>query len=158
MPLAERSLRWLPVVDNENASEDPNVRAVHRFFELMHAKDIDAWSDLWADHGRIVVPYPPDGFPTLITGRDEIVTGFRRLFGNYETFDYAIGALHRTDDPNVVIVEWTVSARVASTGHLYQGQPITVFHFQDGKIAEYHDYFDPVKFGPVVAALPPDQP
>lgn len=141
---------------DRNANDDANVRAVHRFFDLMHAKDIDAWAELWDPDGRIVIPYPVEGFPALVAGRDTIVAGFRRLFANFETFDYDIRALYRTDDPAVVVVEWTVSAKVASTGRLYQGDPITVFRFQDGKIADYHDYFDPVKFGTVVAALPPE--
>jgi uncharacterized protein len=135
---------------------DRNVDAVRAFFELMRERDIDAWGELWAADGHIVVPYPPEGFPTRIEGRADIVAGFRRLFGNFETFDYAIRTLHRTPDPDMILVEWHVSARVASTGYRYEGDPITVFVFRDGRIAEYRDYFDPQKFGPVVAALPPE--
>ena len=139
---------------SEVRTPDANVDAVRRFFELMHAKDIEAWGELWAEDCRIIVPYPPDGFPTRIEGRAELLSGFRRLFGNFETYDYEIRALYRTDDPEVVVVEWGVTARIASTGALYEGDNITVFHFENGRIVEYHDYFNPEKFGAVVAALP----
>jgi uncharacterized protein len=134
--------------------DESNADRVRRFFDLMHAKDIDAWASLWADDARIVVPYPLDGFPTSIEGKDEIVTSFQRLFGNFERFDYTIRALYRTDDPDVVVVEWSVSAMIASTGEPYESDPITVFVFDDGKIARYHDYFDPRRFARVVEALP----
>jgi uncharacterized protein len=139
---------------SEVRTPDANVDAVRRFFELMRAKDIEAWGELWAEDCRIIVPYPPDGFPTRIEGKAELVSGFRRLFGNFETYDYEIRALYRTDDPEVVVVEWGVTARIASTAALYEGDNITVFHFQNGQIVEYHDYFNPEKFGAVVAALP----
>jgi ketosteroid isomerase-like protein len=134
-------------------SEDLNVETVHRFFELMHVKDIDAWAELWADDAHIDVFYPPEGFPSTIDGKAEIVAGFHRLFANFETFDYTIRALYRTDDPEVVVVESSITARVASTGDLYQADPIYVIRFRDGKIVEHHDYFDPRRFAVVVAAM-----
>jgi uncharacterized protein len=138
----------------EVSTQDTNVDAVRRFFELMHAKDIDAWGELWAEDCRIIVPYPPDGFPTSIEGKAELLSGFRRLFSNFETYDYDIRALYRTDDPDVVVVQWHVTAKIASTGALYEGDNITVFHFENGRIIEYHDYCNPDRFGAVVAALP----
>jgi uncharacterized protein len=131
-----------------------NVDIVHRFFELMRAKDIDAWGELWAEDCRIIVPYPPEGFPTRIEGKAELLLGFRRLFSNFETYDYEIRALYRTDNPDVVVVQWLVTATIASTGALYECDNITVFHFEGGRIVEYHDYFHPDRFGAVVAALP----
>jgi uncharacterized protein len=135
-------------------SPDTNADVVRTFFELMRTKDIDAWGDLWAEDCRIIVPYPPQGFPSRIVGKANLVSGFRRLFSNFETYDYDIRALYRTDNPAVIVVEWHVSAKIASTGELYEGDNITVFHLENGRIVEYHDYFDPNRFGAVVAALP----
>lgn len=53
-----------------------HVHAVREFFELLHKKDIEAWGELWHEEGRIIVPYPAEGFPTSIEGKAEIVTGF----------------------------------------------------------------------------------
>jgi ketosteroid isomerase-like protein len=80
-----------------------NVRAVHQFFELMKSKDIDGWAKLWADDGKILVCYPPQGFPDSINGRDQIVAGFRQLFGHFGTYSYQIKSTYITTDPDVII-------------------------------------------------------
>ena len=33
------------------SANTPNLRAVHQFFELMKAKDIEGWAKLWANDG-----------------------------------------------------------------------------------------------------------
>jgi uncharacterized protein len=135
-------------------TDGQNVDKVGRFFEFMHHKQIDQWGDLWANDARIMIPYPPDGFASEIVGKDEIVPGFRQLFANFETYDYAVKARYQTVDPDVIIVEWSVTAKIKSTGETYEGDNITVFRFADGRIVEYHDYFNPAKFARVIEALP----
>jgi uncharacterized protein YndB with AHSA1/START domain len=130
-----------------------SMRAIHQFFELMKSKDIDGWAKLWADDGAILVCYPPEGFPDSIKGCDQIVAGFRQLFKHIGTYDYRIKSTYQTTDPDVVIVEWDVSATLPSRGTTYRGNNITVFRFRHGLIADYHDYFDPRKFQIVVDAL-----
>ena len=131
-----------------------NVDKVGRFFEFMHHKQIDQWGDLWADGARIMIPYPPDGFASEIVGKDEIVAGFRQLFANFETYAYVVTAFYKTVNPDVIIVEWSVTAKIKSTGESYDGDNITVFRFADGRIVEYHYYFNPAKFARVVETLP----
>ena len=130
------------------------ISTVRSFFEYMHAKNIDAWADLWHNDARIIVEYQPQGFPPLIEGREQIIPGFRQLFSNFETYDYEITALYETVDANRIIVEWNVAAKLKSNGDVYEGNNITVFILRDGKIFEYHDYFNPEKFAKVVDQLP----
>jgi ketosteroid isomerase-like protein len=132
---------------------EANIAAVDSFFAYMNHKDIDSWIDLWADDGRILVPYPPQGagFPPSINGRDEILPGIQQLFATFASYDAVVRSLYPTVDPDVVIVEWSVEAHL-STGDRYQGDNITVFRFRRGKIAAYHDYFNPESFRAVVQA------
>jgi ketosteroid isomerase-like protein len=130
-----------------------NVHAVHEFFRLMHAKNIDGWASLWDPHGRILVPYAPVGFPDAIEGAEQIVPGFRDLFAHFGTYEYTIRALYPTLEPSVVIVEWDVEATLPAKDATYRGNNITVFKFRDSKIVEYHDYFDPRKFQLVIDAI-----
>lgn len=129
------------------------VGVVRRFFELMRAKDIDAWGELWAPSGRILVPYPPDGFAPSIDGKEAIVAGFRTLFANFDTFDYELTAVHPAAGSDAVTVEYEVDARLRD-GTLYRNRNIAVFHFDGDLITAYHDYFDPRLFQRVVDALP----
>jgi ketosteroid isomerase-like protein len=130
-----------------------HLEAVRQFFELMHRKEIDVWAELWAEDGRIIVPYPPAGFGTSIDGKAAILTAFRGLFGNFESFDYAITGLYPAADSDAVCVEYTVRATLVG-GTEYTNQNIAVFRFENGLIAAYHDYFDPRRFQTVVDALP----
>jgi ketosteroid isomerase-like protein len=141
------------VTSNGSEPRALNLRAVQDFFRFMHEKNIEAWATLWDRSARITVPYPPAGFPSAIEGADQIVRGFRDLFSHFGTYDYEIRALYPTLDPDTIIVEWDVAATLPARHATYRGNNITVFRMRDGKIAEYHDYFDPRKFQTVVDAL-----
>ena len=135
-----------------HANQTRNLEAVRRFFDLMHRKDIDSWSELWADNGRIIVPYPPAGFGDSIDGKAAIVTAFKGLFGNFESFASEITAIYPAADSGSVVVEYRNRAVIVG-GTEYTNSNIAVFRFENGLISAYHDYFDPRRFQVVVDAL-----
>jgi hypothetical protein len=75
-------------------SEEPirseSVEAFNAFFQQMREKDISAWAQLWHPDARIVVEYPPAGFPSGDQWKDEIVSGFRDLFAHFSSYDATI--------------------------------------------------------------------
>ena len=127
-------------------------QTARRFFELLHEKDIDAWSELWHEEARITIPYPAEGFPTSIEGKAEIVEAFRGLFASFESFEAALSGVYPAADSDAVCVEYSNRA-VLVGGVEYTNDNIAVFRFRDGLISEYHDYFDPRRFQVVVDAL-----
>jgi ketosteroid isomerase-like protein len=130
-----------------------NVNVARTFFELLHRKDVDAWAELWAEDARIIVPYPPEGFGTSIDGKVNILSAFRGLFGNFESFDTEMTAVYPAADSDAVVVEYDVRATLVG-GTKYSNSNIAVFRFESGKISAYHDYFDPRRFQAVIDALP----
>ena len=128
------------------------IDVARRFFELLHRKDVDAWSELWADDARILVFYPPRGFPDVITPKKEIVSGFRNLIGTFESFDADITGIYPAADSDAVCVEYDVRATIRG-GATYTNRNIAIFRYRDGLISTYHDYFDPRRFQIVVDAL-----
>lgn len=136
-----------------DVQREQRVRAVRQFFELLRRKEIDAWGELWHEQAEITVPYPADGFPTTIAGKDEIVSGFRALFANFESFESELTGVYPAADSDAVCVEYSNRA-VLVDGTTYTNDNIAVFRFEDGLIREYHDYFDPRRFQVVVNALP----
>jgi uncharacterized protein len=130
-----------------------NLRAVRRFFELLHRKQIDAWGQLWHEQARIVTPYPAEGFPTTIEGKTEILRAFRELFANFDTFASELAGIYPAADSDTVCVEYRNRATLVG-GTEYTNDNIAVFRFRDGLISAYHDYFDPRRFQAVVDALP----
>lgn len=133
------------------------ARSAVRFFELLGAKDVETWADLWHPRARITVPYPAEGFPELIDGKEAIVTGFRALFANFESFHAEITGVYPAGDSDAVVVEYRNDA-LLKDGTAYTNDNIAVFRFTDGLISEYHDYFDPRRFQVVLDALRTDLP
>jgi uncharacterized protein len=131
------------------------VDTARRFFDLLRAKDVETWGELWHEQGKISVPYPPEGFPATIEGRAEILAGFRGLFDNFDSFEPDLTGVYPAADSDAVVVEYHVRA-VLRDGTEYTNDNIAVFLFQDGLIVDYHDYFDPRRFQVVVDALPDD--
>jgi ketosteroid isomerase-like protein len=140
-------------VQHTLTSREAHVAVVRRFFALLHEKNVEAWGALWADDARILVFYPPTGFPNTINSKQEIVSGFRTLLGNFDSFDADISAIYPAADSDAICVEYTVRAMIKG-GIEYTNSNIAVFRFRDGLIAVYHDYFDPRRFQIVVDALP----
>ena len=144
------------MTSSETSADDQReqrVHAVRQFFELMRRKQIDAWGELWHEQAEIIVPYPPEGFPTTIAGKAVIVPAFRALFANFESFESALTGVYPAADSDAVCVEYSNRA-VLVGGTEYTNDNIAVFRFRDGLISEYHDYFDPRRFQTVVDALP----
>lgn len=130
-----------------------NATLAREFFRLLSAKDVAAWGELWHPEAVLTVPYPADGFPSEIRGKDEIVDGFHSLFANFETFHANLTGVYPAGDSDAVCVEYRNVAKLVN-GVEYTNDNIAVFRFRDGLISEYHDYFDPRRFQVVVDALP----
>lgn len=122
------------------------------FFSLLSAKDIAAWGELWHPDALITVPYPAEGFPTEIRGKEAIVTGFQALMGNFDYFHAELTGVYPAADSDAVCVEYRNDARLLN-GVPYTNTNIAVFRFTAGLISEYHDYFDPRRFQTVVDNL-----
>jgi uncharacterized protein len=150
MPLPNVSLAPDTSADGDHRRAS-NIDVIHRFFDCMRRKDIDAWINLWAEDARILVPYPPQGadFPPSIDGREAILPGFQQLFAHFASYDADVHTIYPSLDPDVLIVEWSVEAHLVE-GLVYRGDNITVFRFDHGKLRYYHDYFNPEKFRAVV--------
>jgi len=128
------------------------AEATREFFRLLSAKDITAWSEMWHPEAVITIPYPADGFPTEIRGKDQIVSGFLVMFANFDTFNAHLTSVYPAADSDAVCVEYHNVATLVD-GTRYTNDNIAVLRFRDGLVAEYHDYFDPRRFKVVVDAL-----
>jgi dienelactone hydrolase/ketosteroid isomerase-like protein len=133
------------------------VRAVRDFYELLHRKDLDAWSALWHERGTIVSPYPPDGFEPTIDGKENIVATFGDLFAHFDSFESELTGVYPASNSGAVCVEYRNRARLVD-GTEYTNDNVAIFIFEDGLIREYHDYYDPRRFQTVVDALSKETP
>jgi uncharacterized protein len=133
-------------------TREKNMGVIKRFFELLHEKNAVAWADLWDENGYIYIPYPVANFPDTIKTRKTIQEGFEHLLAGFKSFDYHIKEIYPAVDPEVIIVEYTVTAILVKTNATYNGINLAIFKFRNGKIGAYHDYFNPEKFKMVIEA------
>lgn len=136
-----------------DTTRENNIASIKQFFELLHEKNAIEWGNLWDENGFIYIPYPVANFPDTIRTRKTILEGFEKLLAGFKSFDYNIKSIYPSLDPNVIVIEYTVEAVLQKSNATYHGINIAVFKFQNGKIAAYHDYFNPEKFKMVVEAI-----
>lgn len=134
-----------PSVDQRRAR---NVATVRAYYSLQEAMDLDRWLDLWADDGAQSIPYAPDGFPTLVSGKAELRRIYRDLFAGFRSLEIVDLAVDRLLDPDQVLTRWHTRADLV-TGGRYDNDLVGLFQFNpDGTISHFTEYFNPTRFNP----------
>jgi ketosteroid isomerase-like protein len=120
------------------------VEVVDHALDLLLAKDMTRFAGLWAETGAMEFPFAPPGYPPRVEGRvavHEYLRGYPDLFDVREIADKVV---HRTADPEVVIVEMEAAGFVVATGRPYRLRYIAVITVRDGEIRHYRDYWNPL--------------
>ncbi|WP_033437493.1 nuclear transport factor 2 family protein [Saccharothrix sp. NRRL B-16314] len=117
---------------------------VEHALELLLAKDMAAFAGLWAEHGVIEFPFAPPGYPRRVEGRAAVHEYLRGYPDLLDVRDIADRVLHRTADPEVVVVEFEAAGVVVATGLPYRLRYIAVVTARDGEIRHYREYWDPL--------------
>ncbi len=103
----------------------------------------DALMDLLAEDAVMEFPYHLPGFPEKLRGKREIVPYFDLLKDRITINEVRLVTTHKTDDPNVVILEAVGKGHAVQTGHNYEPKYITVLTFRNGLIVHWKDYLNP---------------
>ncbi|TDX02117.1 ketosteroid isomerase-like protein [Dinghuibacter silviterrae] len=128
----------LPVV----ATERVNRKVVDSFFVALETQQFDRLKTIFADNGRQLNPYAPEGFPKSFDGAEGIYkqySGLTAQFGQM-TFPRQIFA---TEDPNFFFVQFKGAIDIKAGGR-YENDYLGTFRLQGGKITEYTEYFNQV--------------
>jgi ketosteroid isomerase-like protein len=117
---------------------------VDHALELLVAKDMAAFAGLWAESGAIEFPFAPPGYPPRVEGRSAIREYLRGYPDIFDVRDITEKIVHRTADPEVVIVEFEAAGFVVATDQPYRMRYIAVITVRDGEIRHYRDYWNPL--------------
>jgi len=120
--------------------DDP-AEVLERRRAALVARDMDTFADLFAEDGVIEMPFHTEGLPDRLEGR-EAIRAFSAKARDlpFEIIELRTRALHRTGDPEVVILELTTVGRMATTGEEFTVPCIQVFRIRDGRIVLFRDY------------------
>lgn len=116
--------------------------------ELLLAKDMSGFADLWATDGTMEFPFAPPGWPTRLDGREAVREYLRGYTDVYDIRSVTEQTVHETTDPEVIIAELEVAGVVVHTGAPYQRRYISVLTVRDDRIAGYRDYWSPLGMTP----------
>jgi ketosteroid isomerase-like protein len=112
--------------------------------DLLLAKDMSGFADLWAADGTMEFPFAPPGWPARLNGREAVREYLRGYTDVFDIKSVAEQTVHETTDPEVIIAELEVNGVLVRTGEPYQRRYISVITVRDGHITGYRDYWSPL--------------
>ncbi|MEU1392105.1 MULTISPECIES: nuclear transport factor 2 family protein [unclassified Nonomuraea] len=112
---------------------------VGAFHGAMLRKSADELADLYAEDGRHEFPF--GGLPPY-EGREAVRAGYRASWGLSPAVPQEVErvALHRTDDPEVVVVEQNAHVKVGERAITVPG--LLMLRIRDGRIVHCKDFMD----------------
>lgn len=119
---------------------------LQRGLAYLLAKDMAGFIGLYAQDATMEFPFAPPGRPCRLHGRAEVHDYLIDYPQVLDLHGIANTTVHRTDDPEVIIAEFTAEGRVVATGKPYVAQYIAVLTVRNGQIAHYRDYWNPSTF------------
>ncbi|GAA2265685.1 hypothetical protein GCM10010145_34780 [Streptomyces ruber] len=111
---------------------------------LLLEKDIPAWVGLWAEDGVAEFPFAPEGWPRRLDGREAVAAYMRNYPDHIDLHDFPDLTIHRTTDPEVIVVEMRGVGRLVRTDSPFDMTYVVVVTVRDGRITAYRDYWNPL--------------
>lgn len=134
----------MEAAQSENELRKRAIAQVHAFLDLLSAKDMANWSELWADDAVQDMPYAPTGFPNRVEGKAMLVRHYSSLPASTGRMAFVARVVHPLVDPNTVLVEYRGEIEIVATGKSYDNRYAGLFSFDaDGKLKLFREYFDP---------------
>jgi ketosteroid isomerase-like protein len=126
-----------------------NRRTLERGLTLLSAGDIDSHNELCTDDVLFELPYGDP--PGRIEGREDVRAYLKSALAIFK-LQLSLTAVFGTDDPDVLIAEYTSTGTVTTTGKPYANSYIGIYRFRDGRLCGVREYYNPV---PAAVALMP---
>jgi uncharacterized protein len=111
---------------------------------LLLNHDTDGFADLFAEDAVIELPFTATGLPSRLEGQQAIREFSRRVAASpMRISGLEEIAVHRTEDPEVVVVELVAQVTVQGNDRTFATSSVQVFRIRDGKILLFRDYANP---------------
>jgi uncharacterized protein len=122
------------------------VELLRHAIETFVSKDIKAWVDLADENIVTEFPFAPEGSPRKLLGRAALYEYIRNYPSVIDIRSVPTFEVYETSDPDVAVVEWSVSGEVLPNGNPYEMSYATFVTFRNGLMVNYREYWDPLTF------------
>jgi uncharacterized protein len=107
-------------------------------------KNIEAWSDLLAEHAIMEFPYAAAlGMPARLEGKAAIYNQFKEGIAQMQNLTFTNIRTYPMVEPNLLWAEYHGEAIISATGRHFQQDYVTRLQIADGKIVYFGNYFNP---------------
>jgi ketosteroid isomerase-like protein len=106
--------------------------------------DAESFLEMFAEDGVLEFPYAPPGIVTRLDGRAELASHLQGFPEILQIDRMTAPVVHRTMNPEVVILEFGCVGHGVRTGEPYDQRYISVITVKDGLIVHYADYWNPL--------------
>jgi len=131
--------------EKEQITREKNIDTVRKFFRLLEEEKINEFAELYAENGKQVNPYHSGLFPAEIVSKEKLYEFWKDVPGNFDGMRFPIEEMLPFNDPNKIAVRVTGKITLQNNAGLYENDYLCIFHFDEqGKILEYHEYFNPL--------------
>jgi uncharacterized protein len=120
--------------------------------------DGEHFFDIVANDVVYEVLYDIAGWPRMIQGRADLMAQFRGYCNNIELQSADKLITHKTDNGQVVVIEYEVHGTILATGVKYNNRFCSIVRIRDRRIAHWRDYMDSLAaWNALTAGVPTDQ-
>ena len=119
-----------------------NAEVVDRFFRALETQNFEWLKEVFAENGRQLNPYIPEGFPTIFEGSEGIYKQYSGLTENFGAMKFP-REIFTTQNPDVLFVQFRGEIEI-KVGGKYENDYLGIFKMKDGKIIEYTELFNPI--------------
>ncbi|MFF4955977.1 nuclear transport factor 2 family protein [Streptomyces sp. NPDC001222] len=127
-----------------------------RYRRAILDRSADDLADLYAVDGVHEFPFLFPGMPARLHGREEVRAGYRAAWDASPALPERIleVAVHTSTDPEVIIVEQTVTGTVTGTGEPFAFPGLVVMRVRGGALVRVRDYMDGLCMARALGRLP----
>lgn len=122
------------------------AQLAQRSLDAFLAKDMRLWTDYCTVDVVAEFPFAPEGSPARIEGKAALYEYLKGYPDLIDVEEIPTSTIYTTDDPNVAVVEWSVTGSVVTNGNPYDMAYATFITFRDGLVANYREYWNPQVF------------
>ncbi|RDI54119.1 nuclear transport factor 2 family protein [Nocardia mexicana] len=137
-----------------NRSERSPRELFEHGLDLLLAKDMRGFVDLFAVDAEFELPFATAGTPGRLHGRDQLRDYLADYPERLDIHGFPSVVVHETADPTTIVVEFTARGTTVRTGAGYELSYIAVIRARGGEIAGWRDYWSPVAGAVATGTLP----
>jgi ketosteroid isomerase-like protein len=127
---------------NKLRQQEQHRKVVDNFFAALETPQFELLKTIFAENGRQLNPYAPEGFPKSFDGVEAIYHQYSGLAANFGQMRFP-RQIFATEDPNFFFVLFKGKIDIKAGG-TYENDYLGTFRLENGKITEYTEYFNQV--------------